>query len=295
MARRSSKTGPTLTVPATFAEVLEQVEPRPDELAERKAKKNYAEALSNRAAVWLAAKLRKFREFHGILPNPDGTGRETRVASGKTRKPKKTDVRFSTADTGLELLVSVKTYSFRDPRTIKETGEVVLGRYSKNMVRNDHELRAEAMDLHERFPYAVVIGVMFIPFRACDDAKGKNGISSFAAAVMTFRARAGRRKPTEPNQLLERMFIALYESEGPTKGEVYFFDVEDRPPRQRRPASLKSEEEFIQEVVKAYGVRNKTYIEFADEIPGAPLLQHPEADEDAEGDDDEGEEDHGAP
>ncbi|MBK7831964.1 MAG: hypothetical protein IPJ56_06350 [Gemmatimonadetes bacterium] len=98
-----------------------------------------------------------------ILPRPDGSGRETGAASGASKKLKKTDVRFSTFDTGLELLVSIKTYSFQDPRKDKKTGQVILGRYTKNMVRNDHELRAEAMDHHERHPYAVLVALFFLP------------------------------------------------------------------------------------------------------------------------------------
>ena len=142
----------------SFLDVLDQSEPRPSEdSGSRTDKKNYAERLSNNLAVLVADKLRKTKEFPGILPNPDGSGRESGAASAASKKLKKTDVRFSTFDTGLELLVSIKTYSFRDPRTDKKTGQVLLGRYSKNMVRNDHELRAEAMDHHERHPYACLL------------------------------------------------------------------------------------------------------------------------------------------
>lgn len=261
MARARSTTQP---VPKTFRDVLDQVEPRPPDDADRSDKKNYAENLSNRIAVLVASSLRP--QFRGILPNEDGTGRETRVSSGASKKGKKTDVRFSTNDTGLELLVSVKTLSFRDTKKDRKTGAVVLGRYTKNMVRNDHELRAEAMDLHERFPYAVLVGVLFLPFRACDD--GGDEKSSFAHAVMTLRPRAGRELPTDPDQLFERVYIGLYEHEGALRGRVAFFDVRTNPPRRGRPTKgLIAYENFIEEVVKAYGIRNRRYIEWADEPP----------------------------
>jgi hypothetical protein len=150
----------------------------------------------------------------------------------------------------------------------------VLGRYTKNMVRNDHELRAEAMDHHERHPYAVLVALFFLPMRACED--GGTDKSSFAHAVMTFRPRTGRVQPTDPHQLFERFFIGLYEFEGDRRGQILFFDVMDRPPRRGRPTrrepargeprrGLLTLEEMIGEVVKSYGIRNRRYIEWADE------------------------------
>lgn len=279
MSRRRPEPTQLAAAPQSFAEVLEQAEPRPPDSADRGPKKNYAEKLSNRIAVWIAGALRGLGDFPGIVPNPDGSGRETTVAGGKTGKLKKTDVRYSTHDTGLELLVSVKTLSFRDVRKDRRSGTVVLGRYTKNMVRNDHELRAEAMDLHERFPYAVLVGVLFLPFTACDD--GKEDKSSFAHAVLTLRPRAGRELPTDPYQLFERLYIALYEHDGPNRGSVEFFDVNTNPPRRGRPKNVISFGEFVKEIVKAYGIRNRRYIEWADESPGveAPLLEKPTEDE----------------
>lgn len=276
----------------SFREALDRTEPRPaDDSADQKAKKNYAERLSNALAVLVANRLRATGQFPGILPNPDGTGRETKSASGAHKKAKKTDVRFSTADTGLELLVSIKTLSFRDWKSVK--GVPTPGRYTKNMVRNDHELRAEAMDHHERHPYAVLGGILFLPFRACDDGHGKGSgdKSSFAHAVVTFRPRTGRVKPNDPHQQFERFFIGLYEHEGDRRGEVWFFDVADKPPRRGRPrradppkgqhrTGLLSLDEMVGEIVKAYGIRNQRYIEWADEEePVLPSLDAPPEDE----------------
>ncbi len=272
-ARKVAESPASYSTVESFGEALRQAEPKPDETTgAREQKKNYAERFSNKLAVLVANKLRATGDFPGVLPNPDGSGRETSAATGASKKLKKTDVRFSTFDTGLELLVSIKTYSFRDPRKDK-AGQVVLGRYTKNVVRNDHELRAEAMDHHERHPFAVLIGLFFLPLRACDDAG--NDKSSFAHAIMTFRPRSGRILPTDPQQLFERLFVALYEPDVSGEPQVWFFDVMDKPPKRGRPARIEpmngeprrgllTLDEMIAEVVKTYGIRNRRYIEWAD-------------------------------
>ena len=292
--RKVAETRPAYPTVDSFAEALRQSEPKPDEAAGKRAdKKNYAERFSNKLAVLVADKLRATGDFPGVLPNSDGSGRETGAATGASKKLKKTDVRYSTFDTGLELLVSIKTYSFRDPR--KDTaGNVVLGRYTKNVVRNDHELRAEAMDHHERHPFAVLAGLFFLPIRACDD--GATDKSSFAHAIMTFRPRAGRILPTDPQQLFERLFVGLYDQDlADGEPQLWFFDVMDKPPRRGRPSraepavgearrGLLTLDEMIAEVVKTYGIRNRRYIEWADAEERTPDLA-PAPEEEVEEDD----------
>jgi hypothetical protein len=245
-----------------FLDVLVACEPRPEPLAPREPKKAYSERLSNKIAVLIANKLRATGQFKGeILPSAAGRGREKPVPSGAFNKPKKTDVNFSTLS-GLELLVSIKTLGFRD---VLKTGQ--LGRYTKNMVRNDHELRAEAMEFHERYPYAVLAALFFIPRDACDD--GENDKSSFAHAVMTFRARAGRDRPDEPAQMFELFYIGLYDwEEGPNRGRLEFFDVMDAPRRRGSPSKLVSLEQVIKRIVAVYGLRNRRYIPFEEDEAG---------------------------
>jgi len=277
---KKTKRGTTQTnVISGFREALEHAEPRPPDDGKQQEKKNYAERLSNAIAVLIAGKLRATGSFQGILPLSDGSGRESGSAGGASKKRKKTDVRFATSDTGLELLVSIKTLNFRDAKTDKTTGKIVLGRYTKNMVRNDHELRAEAMDHHERFPYAVLVALFFLPIEACDDGAGDK--SSFAHAVMTFRPRTGRVEPSDPPAKFERFFIGLYLSEGGEEDAVGFFDVSAPPPRRGRPPGpgdppdpsrggrLLSLDEVVAEIVRQYGIRNRTYVRWADESPEA--------------------------
>ena len=264
---------------ATFRDALALAGDRPPDDSDRDEKKNYAQRLSNAIAILIANKLRATGSFWGILPESDGSALETLSASGASKKGKRTDVRYATAATGLELLVSLKTLNFRDAKRDRGTGKIVLGRYTKNMVRNDHELRAEAMDHHERFPYAVLIGLFFLPIESCDD--GVSDKSSFAHAVMTFRPRAGRLEPSDPSAKFERFFIGLYRADIGEADAVGFFDVTDAPPRRGRPPwldeptdPLRGErlltlDRVIAEIVREYGIRNRTYIQWADEPPEA--------------------------
>jgi len=298
MAKKKSKAKATSPAPSiqTFEHALRHAGPRPADDADRDLKKNYSERLSNAIAVLLASKLRATGRFDAILPLPDGSGRETGSASGSNKKIKKTDVRYATSNTGLELLVSIKTLNFRDAKKDRVTGRLTIGRYTKNMVRNDHELRAEAMDHHERFPYAVLIGVFFIPIDACDD--GTADKSSFAHAVMTFRPRAGRADTSDPAAKFERFFIGLYDAKDSTGTHVGFFDVLAPPPRRGRPPwptespdptrgeRLLTLEQVIAEIVREYGIRNRTYIRWADEkatdssLPEFGSTDHEDSDDD---------------
>src|SRR5688572_21231515 len=142
-------------------------------------KKNFAERFSRALAQKFSNALRP--TFEGILPLADGTRHESLARTGKG--PKKLDVNYSTVELGLGLGITIKTLSFPDEKS---------GRFTKNYTRADNELRAEAKDYHQRQPYAVLIGVIFLPLEACFDSKSDEP-SSFGAAVRTFRYRAGRR------------------------------------------------------------------------------------------------------
>jgi hypothetical protein len=184
----------------------------------------YGRFLSDALAVVVANGLRA-RGFDGILPDKSG-GFESRSRSSKGFK--KLDVNYSTIEMGLGLGVSIKTISKRDQGT---------SRYTKNYSRNDNELRAEAMDYHQRQPYSVLVGMLFLPLDSADDAgeegdEGERGTSSFGAAVRYFRDRSNRTSPQMPADLFEGFFVVAYDS----LGEAFFYDVmRPGPPRDRRP------------------------------------------------------------
>jgi hypothetical protein len=251
--------------------VLDAAEPKPSPDGDRGDKKNYAQRLSNLLATFLADALRQ--RFPDITPLPDGSQQEARVAVDGGQK--RLDVKVTDPTLGLLLNISIKTYSFRD----YDNGRRRLGRWTKNIVRNDHELRGEAMVLHQRQPYSVLIAVLFEPFATCDDgdpdSKADVNKSSFAHHVATLYKRSGRGKrpvygagstawvdfgADDPRyELFERVFIALYETEGDSRGEVRFFDVEKSPPRNGRPktSDTLSLEQFSAIVDSEVGRRNR--------------------------------------
>jgi hypothetical protein len=257
---------------------LGTADPKPAPRSGRDVKKNYAQRLSNQLAQAVADALRP--EFPNVTPTAEGLGQEAAVPVERGRK--RLDVKVTDPMLGLILSVSIKTYSFQD----YDAGKDRLGRWTKNIVRNDHELRGEAMVLHQRQPYAVLVAVMFEPFATCDDGdpgkKSDVGKSSFAHHVSTLAKRAGRGKRAvygtespawvdygaeDPRyDLFERVFIGLYETDGPQRGAVRFFDVEQRAPRNGRPPeqSTLSFAEFVAAVASEVNRRNRFAPSWAD-------------------------------
>lgn len=244
----------------SFAVVLEAAKPRPTIADSREAKKNYAQRLSEGMAVLVANKLRDF--FTGVLPNSDGTGGESRARTGKGVK--KLDVNYSTPELGLGLGVSIKTLNFPDPRT---------KRYTKNPTRLDNELRAEAMDYHERQPFAVLVTLVLVPRDACDDGdrkRPKSSWSSFAQIVNVLRHRTGREKSRDELQLFERGFVGLYE---PAKAELQFFDISLDPPQFGPPPATLTFDDVLKRVVEVYDNRNSVKPAWAKSSTVKPLRE----------------------
>lgn len=234
-------------------EILQKIAPRPSDASESQAdKKNYSERLSRALAQLFADELRP--DFPGILPTADGSGHESRARTA--RSAKKLDVNFSTFDLGLGLGVSIKTINFRDGKS---------GRFNKNFTRADNEFRAEAQDYHQRQPYAVLCGVLFLPVEACVDAgESASAASSFASAVQAFRFRGGRKHPNDSPELFEEFFVGCYTWNGPDFGDVWFFDVRQDPPRSGLPVKAKrlAFSEVLSRCTAAFRWRNDPPVSF---------------------------------
>ena len=229
---------------------IEQLEAsNPEKIDLRELKKNYAEDLSRRLAQRFANSLRFY--FKGILPDEAGKGHESLARSSK--KPKKLDVNYSNPQIGLGLGVSIKTINFRDPKS---------RRYTKNFTRVDNEWRAEASDYHERQPYAVLVGVLFLPIDSADDKIKSH--SSFAQGVNIFRHRAARDGPRDKAELFEKLYIGLYHPAEPSIGDVLFFDVERSPPREDIPNDTINFEDIIRHICLLYDRRNKVSMKWED-------------------------------
>ncbi len=246
---------------------LDAAEPRPLLTSDRSLKKNYAERLSRGIASLFGDALRP--SYPGVTPRASGEGQESPVGGDRGRK--RLDVKVWDDVLGLLVAVSVKTLTFRDWVAKEERA----GRYTKNMLRNDHELRAEASVVHRRQPYSVLIGCLFLPTDACDDGgAGDRATSSFAHAVVTLRKRTGRQGPADQAELFERVFIGLFELEGAARGAVRFFDVSKPPPRVGRPRRVDTVDlrAVVDQIRAVEQVRNER----------APVWGEPEDDESVE-------------
>lgn len=216
----------------------------------RKDKKNYAQNLSAELALMVAACLAPHYKKARIAPRPDGSGLEFTI--GAKIDSKKTDVSVWDDAAGLILGVSIKTYSFRDFHGETKKKAAHLGRYVRNVKRNDLELRDEADVLHRRQPYAVLFALFFMPKDACWD--GITGHSSFAHAVFTFRKRTGRvSADAVRSDLFEKAFVGLFTGDG----SVEFFDVERAPPKNQPPRDTISLAEVIEVMRRDVILRNE--------------------------------------
>lgn len=209
--------------------------------ASQAEKKNYAEAFSRSLAIRIANALRP--SFDGITPDAEGRQQEAPARTAKGYK--KLDVNYSKPEIGLGLGISIKTFLFKNKDN----------RYKKNFTARDNELRAETHDYHERQPFSVMIGLIFMPFDSCDDAT-RRAPSSFGSAVKMFRLRAGRTSPADSPFLFEKIFIGLIETKGPQRGEIRFFDVSSPPPWSGRPSNLLSFDELVAQIKFVYDERN---------------------------------------
>ena len=200
-----------------LAAALAQAGAKPETLTasgndNRSAKKNWAQRFSNALAMTIADGLRPRYRDARVTPRPDGSGQEYSVGGKVDRK--RTDVGVWDDAAGLVAGVSIKTYTFRDTHGATQTKPARVGRYIRNVKRNDMELRDEADTLHRRQPYAVLTALFFMNEDACWD--GIAGQSSFAHAVFTLRKRAGRTSPDGRFYLFEYVFIGLFNEAGST-------------------------------------------------------------------------------
>jgi len=198
---------------AVIGEVLRAAQPRPDLNASVSEKNQYAIRFADEMAKQVAEHL---------APRLAGIEATTKRTGGSLRGRKQLDVNFSTVQHGLALGISLKSVHLRDAKS---------GRYTHNMKRNEEELRIEASGYHKRQPYAVMVGVLFLPFDSCDDGK-KDNPSSFGSWVRHLRPYCGRAEPDDEIDRFEKLYVALYE---PDASELGFFDVESDPPRNGRP------------------------------------------------------------
>jgi hypothetical protein len=239
----TSKTPLTVDGQLVIKAVLEAASPRPTQSSPIDHKTQYAVRFADAIAEWIA------RHLSDRFPSIVAT---TKRNAGSVTGAKQLDINFSTPQHGLALGISLKSVHIRDRGGAE--------RYTHNMKRNEEELRIEAHGYHKRQPYAVMVGVLFLPFDSCTDAK-KDHPSSFGSWVRKLRPYSGRTGPKDEGDLFERIYVGLYEPDG---SDVQFFDVQDAPPKQGRPGSLLPYARFLDEVYHAYLRRNQAEFRWAD-------------------------------
>jgi hypothetical protein len=239
--------------------------PRPEDDAGREAKKNYAERLSNRVALAIAARLRELG-LAGCQPDAAG-GRERQFAGGIGAK--KVDVSHATEEDGLILAVSVKSISFADRRTRN---------YQKNLTNRRGDLLAEATTLHQRFPYAVIGGLFLFDERAERDGTGRRP-STVMTAHEYFRAFDRRHSQSNAVEKFEALGILLCRAADPIA--CRYFDAGD--PETERPLDA-----FLRRLLERIAERNPDRFRFAEgrvisrRLPPVPTRS--DQAEDSEGD-----------
>lgn len=237
------KTKPTAVPPdgaKVISTILKKAGKRPGAQAETQAKTAYAIKFADLMGGQMAADL---------MPRLKGISATTkRTASSVGGKTKQLDVNFSTPRLGLALGISLKSVHTRDRKGAQ--------RYTHNMKRNEEELRIEASGYHKRQPYAVMVGVLFLPFDSCTD--GKSGPSSFGSWVRHLRPYTGRDEPSDELDRFEKLYVSLYRLDS-----LEFFDVSWDPPKNGKPERLLSYGQFLDATYHEYLRRNGSEFRWA--------------------------------
>lgn len=195
-ASRSPRDGASV-----IADALIAAGTRPLEDDKQPQKNKYAVAFAERMAQLIA------EDFSPLLHGIEAT---TKRSAGSVTGKKQLDINFSTPQIGLALGISLKSVH------IREKG----GRYTHNLKRNEEELRIEAAGYHKRQPYAVMVGVLFLPFDSVNDGRRGNP-SSFGSWVRHLRPYTGRTGPTDEVDKLELIYIGLYQPDGGEIGRAH--------------------------------------------------------------------------
>lgn len=204
----------------------------PPDTVPQAQKKRFSEILSSHLAVEVAEGLRA-HGFAGTKPFRGGPG-EKAFQGGFA--PKQVDVSYSDERHGLLLAISIKTINFQP--------------FGKNLANRFADLCTEAINLHLRFPYAVVCGLFAFPISADQDVTKKRTISTFQRATKVFGSVSGRQEYTDPPEKFEHFAMMLFEP---------FRQVSARPKVKLIDAISGveiSEQEYFQRVREIYNKRN---------------------------------------
>ncbi|MEP0548114.1 MAG: hypothetical protein ABJF88_14355 [Rhodothermales bacterium] len=212
-----------------------------------KRKQAYSQEMSAAIASAFSEAVRQ-RGMREALPAPPGSdgpsGSERRMAGGIGAK--KVDVTWATEECGLIFSISVKTINWRDARS---------GNFQKNLTNRRGDLLFEAVTLHRRFPYAVVLGFLFLDVGALRDGTDLRN-STFHNAHQRLKLFTGRDDPGDREEQFERLYIVLVDAD-PQGSQATCYHVGD-------PAEPVSFEQAFHEAIVRVAERNPDFYEVDD-------------------------------
>lgn len=171
-----------------------------------------------------------------------GTGTNAASAAGI----KSVDVAFNIEGLFLGLGLSVKVVGLQEGSR----------GYTHNYKRVAEEWTLETVNYHRYMPYSIIVGMLFLPYDSMID---RPQVSSLSAAVSYFTAYRGRHDHRDDPDLMEEIYIGVYEVEGVNSGEVFFIsaDVELGPTEVPSQTTRMSFEEVKDALVARFKTRNR--------------------------------------
>jgi hypothetical protein len=211
----------------------------PQATAKTGDKRQYSDDLSRVFSEALEASLQSHfpHTFSG-----GGTG----IPAASAQGIKSIDVAFNIEGLFLGLGISVKTVGLPEPGH----------GYVHNPKRISEEWALETIGYHRYMPFSIIVGALFLPFDAATDRTRK---SSLSRAVDHFRLFSGRRNHREYDELMERIYIGLYQPKPRALyGTVRFLDVATDVPAKSLPekGSLRTFEQVKDDLVALFKERN---------------------------------------
>lgn len=200
------------SVDALLVSALDGLDSKADYESRKRA---YSQDMSNAIAGALGESLRQrgMSEAMPSVPNTDGpSGAERRMAG--CIGAKKVDVTWATEACGLIFGASIKTINWRDRRSQN---------FQKNLTNRRGDMLFESVTLHRRFPYAVLLGFLFLDAAAAEDDTGARE-STFLNAHHRLKLFTGRDDPGDREEQYERLYIALVNAD-PDGSTVECFPV----------------------------------------------------------------------
>jgi hypothetical protein len=226
-------------VPFELAVALARVAPAASATPTTGAKRQYSDDLSR---VFSEALEQSMQTHFPSTFSGAGTGIPAASASGI----KSIDVAFNIEGLFLAVGLSVKVVG------LPEQGHG----YTHNLKRLTEEWTLEAVNYHRYMPYAIVVGLVFLPEDCMTD---RVQVTSLSKALSTFAPYRGRLDHKDDLDLLEEIFVAVYKPDGPAKGDVFFVsaDAQLGPREIPRLSTRLTFEDIKDQLVAQFKTRNR--------------------------------------